>query len=439
MRANIQFTTPEEAVKVIKSGDHVHFSAVASAPQCLIKAMCERGERGELHDVHVHHLHTEGPAPYADPKFEGIFQLDSFFVGANVRKMTQLNYADYIPVFLSETQKLYRCGAVPCNVAMIQVCPPDKHGYVSLGTSVDSTLAAVEIADHVIAVVNPNVPRAWGQAMIPMSKIDIWCQDDTPLIEAKPGPISEIDQAIGRNCAALIEDGATLQMGIGAIPNAVLSQLGNHKNLGVHTEMFADGVLSLVEKGVINGEAKVTDPGKIVSTFLMGSKEVYDFIDDNPGVMMMDVGYTNDPFIMSKNDRMTAINSALQIDLTGQVCADSLGTKFWSGAGGQIDFVYGASLAKEGKAIIAMPSMTNKGVSKICPTLLEGAGVVTTRFHAHWIVTEYGAVDLYGKSMQERARLLISIAHPDAREALDKAAFDRWGSHHHYIKKYMGK
>ncbi len=437
MNTQIRFTTPEEAVKVIKSGDSVHLSSVASAPQCLIKAMCARGEAGELKNVHIHHLHTEGPAPYADPKFEGVFQLDSFFVGANVRKVTQSGYADYIPVFLSETQKLYRCGAVPCNVAMIQVCPPDKHGYVSLGTSVDATLAAVECAEHVIAVVNPNVPRAFGQAMIPMSKIDVFVQDDTPLIEAKPSPISEIDATIGRHCAALIEDGATLQMGIGAIPNAVLSQLGGHKNLGIHTEMFADGVLPLVEKGVINGEAKKTDPGKIVSTFLMGSKEVYDFIDDNPGVMMMDVGYTNDPFIMSQNDRMTAINSAIQIDLTGQVSADSIGTKFWSGAGGQIDFVYGASLSKGGKAIIAMPSMTNKGVSKIAPTLFEGAGVVTSRFHAHWIVTEYGAVDLYGKSMQERARFLISIAHPSAREALDKAAFERWGSHHYYIKKCM--
>ena len=435
----IHYITAEEAVKVIKSGDHVHLSSVASAPQCLIKAMCARGEAGELHDVFISHLHTEGPAPYADPKFEGVFQLNSFFVGANVRRMTQEGYAGYIPIFLSETQKLYRCGAVPCNVAMIQVCPPDKHGYVSLGTSVDATLAAVECAEHVIAVVNPNVPRAFGQAMIPMSKIDMFVQDDTPLIEAKFSAPTEIEQQIGKNCAALIEDGATLQMGIGAIPNAVLSQLGGHKNLGIHTEMFADGVLPLVEKGVINGEVKKTDPGKIVSTFLMGSKDVYDFIDDNPGVLMMDVGYTNDPYIISQNDRMTAINSAMQIDLTGQVCADSLGKKFWSGVGGQIDFVYGASLAKEGKAIIAMPSMTNKGVSKICPTLLDGAGVVTTRNHAHWIVTEYGAVDLYGKTMQERARLLISIAHPSAREELDRAAFERWGSHHHYIKKYMGK
>jgi len=292
MTTQIKFTTAEEAVKVIKSGDHIHLSSVASAPQCLINAMCARGEAGELKDVHIHHLHTEGPAPYADEKFEGVFQLDSFFVGGNVRKVTQSGYADYIPIFLSETQRLYRCGAVPCNVAMIQVSTPDKHGFVSLGTSVDATLAAVETAEHVIAVVNKYVPRAFGQAMIHSSKIDFFVQDDTPLIEAKFSEPNEVETAIGKHCAALIEDGATLQMGIGAIPNAVLSQLGGHKNLGIHTEMFADGVLPLVEKGVINGEAKKTDPGKMVSTFLMGSKAVYDFIDDNPGVLMMDVSET---------------------------------------------------------------------------------------------------------------------------------------------------
>ena len=438
MNTQIKFTTPEEAVKVIKSGDHVHLSSVASAPQCLINAMCKRGEAGELKDVHIHHLHTEGPAPYADEKFEGIFQLDSFFVGGNVRKVTQSGYADYIPIFLSETQRLYRCGAVPCNVAMIQVSTPDKHGFVSLGTSVDATLAAVECADHVIAVVNKHVPRSFGQAMIPMSKIDLSSRT-TPRSWRPLTEPNEIETAIGKHCAALIEDGATLQMGIGAIPNAVLAQLGNHKNLGIHTEMFADGVLPLVEKGVINGEAKNIDKGKMVSTFLMGSQKVYDFIDDNPAVMMMDVGYTNDPYVIAKNDRVTAINSALQVDLTGQVCADSLGTKFYSGVGGQIDFVYGASLSKGGKAIIAMPSITNKGISKIAPVLTAGAGVVTTRNHIHWFVTENGAVDLYGKTLQERARLLISVAHPSAQEELDRAAFERFGSHHHYIKKYMGK
>ena len=435
----VKFTTAAEAVKVIKSGDHIHLSSVASAPQCLIKAMCDRGRAGELKDVHIHHLHTEGPAPYSEPEFEGVFQLDSFFVGGNVRKTTQAGYADYIPVFLSETQRLYRCGAVPCNVAMIQVSRPDKHGYVSLGTSVDATLAAVECADTVIAVVNKYVPRAFGDAMIPMSKIDLFVEDDQPLEEAHFSEPNEVEVAIGKHCAALIEDGATLQMGIGAIPNAVLAQLGGHKNLGIHTEMFADGVLPLVRAGVINGEAKNIDKGKMVSTFLMGSNDVYNFIDDNPAVLMKDVGYTNDPYIIAKNDKVTAINSALQVDLTGQVCADSLGRKFYSGVGGQVDFVYGASLSKGGKAIIAMPSITNKGVSKICDTLMPGAGVVTTRSHMHWFVTENGAVDLYGKSLQERARLLISVAHPSAQEELDRAAFERYGSHHHYIKGYMSK
>ncbi|MBQ2007870.1 MAG: acetyl-CoA hydrolase/transferase family protein [Alistipes sp.] len=435
----VKFTTAAEAVKVIKSGDHIHLSSVASAPQCLIKAMCDRGRAGELKDVHIHHLHTEGPAPYSEPEFEGVFQLDSFFVGGNVRKTTQAGYADYIPVFLSETQKLYRSGAVPCNVAMIQVSRPDKHGFVSLGTSVDATLAAVECADTVIAVVNKYVPRAFGDAMIPMSKIDLFVEDDQPLEEAHFSEPNEVEVAIGKHCAALIEDGATLQMGIGAIPNAVLAQLGGHKNLGIHTEMFADGVLPLVRAGVINGEAKNIDKGKMVSTFLMGSNDVYNFIDDNPAVLMKDVGYTNDPYIIAKNDKVTAINSALQVDLTGQVCADSLGRKFYSGVGGQVDFVYGASLSKGGKAIIAMPSITNKGVSKIADALNEGAGVVTTRNHIHWFVTENGAVDLYGKSLQERARLIISVAHPSAQEALDEAAFNRYGSHHHYIKGYMGK
>ncbi len=434
----IKFTTAAEAVKAIKSGDHIHLSSVASAPQCLINAMCERGAAGELRDVHIHHLHTEGPAPYADAKFEGVFQLDSFFVGGNVRKQTQAGYADYIPVFLGETQKLYRSGAVPCDVAMIQVSVPDKHGYVSLGTSVDATLAAVETAGTVIAVVNKYVPRAFGDAMIHSSCINLFVEEDMPLEEAHFTTPNDVEVAIGKHCAALIEDGATLQMGIGAIPNAVLSQLTGHKNLGIHTEMFADGVLPLVEAGVINGAAKNIDKGMMVSTFLMGSQKVYDFIDDNPGVRMMDVGYTNDPFIIAKNDRVTAINSALQVDLTGQVCADSLGTKFYSGVGGQVDFVYGASLSKGGKAIIAMPSVTNKGLSKIAPVLSSGAGVVTTRSHMRYFVTEFGAVDLYGKSLQERARLLISIAHPSAQEELDRAAFERYGSHHHYIKSYMG-
>ena len=430
----IHFVSAEEAVKVVKSGDHIHLSSVASTPHQLIEALCKRGENGELKDVRIHHLHTEGPAPYTDPKFDGVFFHQAFFVGGNVRKSVQAGYSDYIPVLLSETQKLYRCGALPCDVAMVQVCPPDKHGFVSLGTSVDATLAAIECARTVIAVVNPHVPRAWGDAMIPMDMIDIFVEGNSPLEPAHFSAPNEVETAIGKYCAELVDDGACLQMGIGAIPNAVLAQLGNHKNLGVHTEMFADGTLDLVEKGVINCSNKVTDRGKLVSTFLMGSQRVYDFIDDNPMVAMMDVGYTNDPFVIAKNPKMTAINSALQIDLTGQVCADSIGLKFYSGVGGQMDFIYGASLAPQGKAIIAMPSTTAKGASKISPVITEGGGVVTSRPHVHYVVTEYGAVDLYGKSLQERAKQLISISHPDHREELDRAAFERFGPHYIGVK-----
>lgn len=433
MHTNLKFVSAEEAVKVVKSGDHIHLSSVASVPKVLVEALVRRGDAGELRDVRIHHLHTEGVATYTEPKYEGIFFHQAFFVGGNVRKSVQAGYSDYIPVFLSETQKLYRSGTLPINVAMIQVSSPDKHGFVSLGTSVDATLAAIECADHVIAVVNKNVPRAWGDAIIPLSLIDYFVEDNELLEEAHFKAPDEIETAIGKNCAALIEDGACLQMGIGAIPNAVLAQLGGHKNLGIHTEMFADGVLPLVESGVINGANKAIDKGKMVSTFLMGSQKVYDFIDDNPMVLMQDVAYTNDPFIISKNSRVTAINSALQIDLTGQVCADSLGTTFYSGVGGQIDFIYGASLSQGGKAIIAMPSATNKGISKISPVLNPGGGVVTTRNHIHWFVTEFGAVNLYGKSLQERAKLLISVAHPDHRESLDKAAFERFGPHYHFI------
>ncbi len=426
----------KDAVKVLKSGDRIHFGSVASTPQILIDAMCKRADAGEIKNITISHLHTEATAPYASEKYEGIFQLDSFFVGGNCRKDTQAGFADYIPCFLSETQKLYRAGVLKPDVTMIQVSPPDKHGWVSLGTSVDATRAAIECSDVVIAVINPRVPRAWGDAMIPLSMIDIFVEDNTPLLPAHFTEPTEIEKQIGVHVAGLIEDGSTLQMGIGAIPNAVLSQLGHHKDLGIHTEMFADGVLTLVERGVINGSQKGIDKGKLVSTFLMGSQKVYDFIDDNPMVAMMDVAYTNDPFIIAKNPKVHAINSALQIDLTGQVCADSLGTRFYSGVGGQVDFIYGASLSQGGKPIIAMPSVTDKGVSKIAPVLNLGAGVVTTRAHVHWVATEYGVVNLYGKSMQERARLLISIAHPDHREELDKAAYERFGSHFHFVNKF---
>lgn len=430
---SIKFISASEAVKVIKSNDRVHLHSVAVTPHPLIKAMCERGRNKEFRNVRIQHIHTEGPAPYADAEFEGIFQLESFFVGHNVRKQTQAGYADYIPVFLHETQRLIREGYLKVNVAMIQVSVPDKFGYTSLGTSVDSTLAAVEKADTVIAIVNPNVPRAFGDAMIHIDDIDLFIEDDSELISAAPGPISETDRRIGRYVAELVEDGATLQMGIGAIPNAVLSMLGNHKDLGVHSEMFADGILPLVEKGVVNGRNKAIDKGKMVSTFLMGSKVLYDFVHDNPGVAMQDVAYTNRVSVIARNPKVTAINSALQIDITGQVCADSIGTKFYSGVGGQIDFLRGASLSQGGKPIIAMPSVTNKGISKIAPILTPGAGVVSTRANIHWLVTEFGAVNLYGRSLQDRAKLIISIAHPDHQEELSKAAFERFGPHYHFV------
>ena len=431
----IKYVTPEEAVKVIKSGDRVHLSSVAVTPHTLIKPMVERGRNGELYDVKIQHIHVEGNVEYANPEFEGIFVSEQFFVGGNLRKQTQAGYADYIPVFLSETQKLIREGYLKVNVALIMCSVPDKHGFVSLGTSVDATLAAVQTADVVIAAVNPNVPRAFGDAMISINDIDIFVEDNIELYAHGMAPLSDIEVAIGKNVAELVEDGACLQMGIGGIPNAVLAQLGNHKNLGVHTEMFADGILPLVEKGVVNGKCKNIDPGKMVASFLMGTKALYDFIDDNPMVAMMDVGYTNSVSVIRQLDKVTAINSALAVDLTGQVCADSIGIKHYSGVGGQIDFIRGAGYSKGGKPIIAIPSVTNKGVSKISPTLLVGSGVVSTRSNMHWVVTEYGAVNLYGKTLQERAKLLISIAHPEHREALDKAAFERFGPHFHFVAK----
>ncbi|PSK83388.1 acetyl-CoA hydrolase/transferase family protein [Prolixibacter denitrificans] len=430
---SIKYVTAGDAVKVIKSGDRVHLSSVAVTPHKLIRAMVDRGRAGELYDVKIQHIHIEGEVEYANPEFEGIFVAEQFFVGSNLRKQTQAGYADYIPVFLSETQKLIREGYLKVNVAMVLVSPPDKHGFVSLGTSVDATLAAIECADVVIAAVNPNVPRAWGDAMISINEIDYFVEDDSPLFAHDCAPLTDTDIQIGKNVAALVEDGACLQMGIGGIPNAVLAQLENHKDLGVHTEMFADGILPLVEKGVVNGKRKSIDRGKMVASFLMGSQKLYDFIDDNPMVAMMDVAHTNSVNVIRKLDNVTAINSALAIDLTGQVCADSIGIRHYSGVGGQIDFIRGAGYSRGGKPIIAMPSVTAKGMSKISPTLLPGSGVVSTRANMHWVVTEFGAVNLYGKTLQERARLLISVAHPDHQEELDKAAFDRFGSHYKFI------
>ena len=429
----LRYVSADEAVASVMSGDHIHLSSVASVPHILVDALVRRARAGEVEDLHFHHFHTEGDAPYSDPEFEGIFFEQGFFVGPNVRANVNAGYADYIPVHLSDTQRLYRTGGIRLGAAMVQVSPPDADGMVSLGTSVDSSIAAVESARVKIAVVNPNVPFAYGD-LIPVDTFDFLVKDDTPLFTKAYTEPSATDIMIGRHCAALVQDGACLQMGIGSLPNALATQLNRHKDLGIHTEMFADGVLELIKKGVITGRNKRIDTGKIVASFLLGSGEVYSFIDHNPDVLMKDIKYVNDPWTIARNPRVTSINSAVEVDLTGQVCADSIGTRMFSGTGGQLDFVRGAAMSEEGVSMIALSSRTAKGVPKIVPTLRLGAGVVTPRADVHWIVTEYGAVDLWGKSLQERARLLLSIAHPDDREGLERAAFERFGPHFHSVR-----
>ena len=424
----IKYVSADEAVSHIPSGSHIHLSSVASVPHALISALCRRADAGDVRDLHFHHFHTEGPAPYSEPRYEGIFFDQGFFVGPNVRANVNAGFADYLPVHLGESQKLYRTRQIPLGAALVQVSLPDEQGRVSLGTSVDCSVAAVESADLVIGVVNPNVPFAYGD-LLNIDQFDYLVQDDTPLVTAAFAEPTPTEVLIGKNCAALVEDGDCIQMGIGALPNALAAQLTNHKNLGLHTEMFADGLLRLIKKGVINGSNKAIDKGKIVASFLLGSNEVYSFIDHNPDVLMRDIKYVNDPFVIRQNPHMKAINSATEVDFTGQISADSIGTRIFSGTGGQVEFVRGASMSEGGKSITAFASRTNKGKNKIVATLNPGAGVVTPRADAHWIVTEYGAVDLYGKSLQERARLMISIAHPDDREALDRAAFERFGPH----------
>ena len=429
---NIKYVSADEAVTAIRTGDHIHLGSIASVPHVLIEALCRRAERGEVEDLHFHHFHTEGPAPYSAEEYEGKFFDQGFFVGPNVRANVNAGWADYLPAHLSESQAMYRSGALPCDMALVQVSLPDENGMVSLGTSVDCSIAAIEVARVKIAVVNRNVPFAYGD-LVPISRFDYLVEDDTPLFTKDYVEPSAIDKQIGKICSELVPDGACLQMGIGALPNALASQLDGHKNLGIHTEMFADGVLRLIEKGVVNGACKKIDTGKIVASFLLGSQSVYDFIDHNPMVLMKDIKYTNDPWVIAQNTNVVSINSATEIDLTGQVCADSIGTRMFSGTGGQLDFVRGAKMSKGGKAIIALASRTNKGFPKIVPVLKSGAGVVTPRADVQWVVTEFGAVNLYGKSLQERAKLLISISHPDDREMLDRAAFERYGSHWRFM------
>ena len=424
----IHYVSADEAVSHIKSGSHIHLSSVASVPHCLIQALCRRADAGDVRDLHFHHFHTEGPAPYSEERYAGIFFDQGFFLGPNVRKNVQGGWADYLPVHLGESQKLYREGYIHLGAALVNVSLPDEHGCVSLGTSVDCSVAAVESADIVIGVVNPNVPFAYGD-LLNIDQFDYLVRDDTPLVTAAFAEPTPTEVLIGKNAAALVEDGDCIQMGIGALPNALAAQLGDHKHLGLHTEMFADGLLRLIKSGVIDGSRKKIDTGKVVASFLLGSNDVYSFIDHNPDVLMKDIKYVNNSWVIAQNPHMKAINSAVEVDLTGQICADSIGNRIWSGTGGQVDFVKGAVMSEGGKSITAFASQTKYGDSKIVPALHEGAGVVTPRADAHWIVTEFGAVDLYGKSLQERARLLISIAHPDCQEELDRAAFERFGPH----------
>jgi 4-hydroxybutyrate CoA-transferase len=420
-----KYVTADEAVSVIASGNRVFIHSVAAAPRLLIEAMVRRAP--ELRNVEIVHLHTEGEAPYAKPEYSENFRVNAFFVGSNVRKALAEGRADYVPIFLSEVPALFRRNILPLDIALVQVSPPDKHGFCSLGVSVDVSRAAVQKARYVIAQVNPNMPRTHGDALIHADVFHAMVESNDELHLFENPPANEVELQIGHNVASLIEDGATLQMGIGAIPDAVLGCLGNHKRLGIHTEMFSNGLIDLVEKGVVTGEDKRVHPGKIVAGFVMGNRKLYDFIDDNPLVAMLDIAYVNDTAVIRRNPKVTSINSAIEIDLTGQVCADSIGMMQYSGVGGQMDFIRGASLSEGGKPIIAMPSSTAKGISRIVPFLKQGAGVVTTRAHMHYVVTEYGVANLYGKNMRQRAYELIGLAHPDHREELEREAHKRFG------------
>ncbi|NQX86377.1 MAG: acetyl-CoA hydrolase/transferase family protein [Flavobacteriaceae bacterium] len=412
----------QEAVKVIKSNDRVYLQAAAAVPQVLINAMTERHE--ELKNVEVCHLHIEGEAPYANPELHESFHVNSFFIGKNVRHTLKAGNGSYTPVFLSELPILFKRNNIDLDVALIHVSVPDKHGYCSLGVSVEATLAAIDNASVVIAQVNEQMPRTHGDGIIHFSEIDMFVECNEPLPEHNLAQPTETEQKIGDFVAGLIEDKSTLQMGIGSIPNAVLSRLTNHKDLGLHTEMFSDGVIDLILKDVINGNHKSVNPGRALTTFLVGSKRLYDYVDDNPFVEMRECDYTNDVAIIRQNKKMVAINSAVEVDVTGQVCADSIGSKMYSGVGGQMDFIRAASLSDGGKAIIALPSITKNGISRIVPSLKPGAGVVTTRAHVHYVVTEYGVANLYGKTIKERVKALVNIAHPDHREFIDRQYFE---------------
>ncbi|MCB9197598.1 MAG: acetyl-CoA hydrolase/transferase family protein [Flavobacteriales bacterium] len=409
----------DEAVKIIKNNDRVYIHAAAAAPQELMRALARRHD--ELRNVEVCHLHVEGEAPYANPDYIDSFHVNSFFIGKNVRHTLAAGNGSYTPVFLSELPLLFKRNILPLDVAFIQVSPPDKHGYCSLGVSVEATLAAIANAKHVVAQINPKMPRVHGDGIIHISELNTFIEHEEELPEVILGDPSDVENKIGEHVASLIEDDSTLQMGIGNIPNAVLSKLFNHKNLGIHSEMFSDGVIDLILKDVINCNTTSLNPGRALATFLMGSKRLYDYVDDNPFIEMSSSDIVNDVAKISQNKKMVAINSAIEIDLTGQVCADSIGGKMYSGVGGQMDFIRGASLSEGGKAIIALPSVTNKGQSRIVPFLKQGAGIVTTRAHVHYVVTENGIANLYGKTLQQRAKALLEIAHPDHQEEIERA------------------
>lgn len=427
-RYKSKLRSADEAVRVIQSGQRVYVHPGCAMPEVLVDAMCERA--GAIENIEVLHLLTVGKTRYSLPEMEGYFRHNALFIGRNVREAVNDGRADFTPVFLSEIPSLFTRGVLPINVALIHVSPPDEHGFCSFGVGVECTKPATEIADVIIAQINPYMPRTLGDSFIHVDKLTYCVEANVPIKELPQvskdvsEEENEVFRQIGKNIADLIEDGSTLQLGIGSIPDAVMPFLTGKKHLGLHTEMFSDGVVKLVEQGVITNERKTLHPGKIVVSFVLGTRPLFDFIDNNPIIEFHPSHYTNDPFIISQNAKMVAINSAIEVDLTGQVCADSIGRQFYSGFGGQLDFIRGASRSKGGKPIIAVPSTARSGrYSRIVPMLTPGAGVTTTRGDVHYVVTEYGVADLYGKTVRERARSLIDIAHPAFREELEEYAW----------------
>ncbi len=421
----ISYQSAEEALSAIRSGDRVFVHGSAMTPLFLLSELAKQAPR--LQQVELTFISVFGDIVVDRPEYENNFHINCLFVSDSVRSNIREGRGDFIPVFLSDIPDLFKNGQLPLDVALIQVSPPDRHGYCTLGVSVDIARAAIKTARHIIAQVNPNVPRTHGDSMIHASQIHAFVLAEDPLPEVLYGDnIGAEEQRIGMHIAALIEDGSTLQMGIGTIPDAVLKSLHNHKNLGVHTEMCSDGIIDLFEKDIINNSQKIIHPYKTVTGFAVGSRKLYDYVDDNPAFAFLDIDFVNDPHIISKNPKVVAINSAIEVDITGQVCADSIGSKLYSGIGGQMDFIRGAALSQGGKPIIALTSRTKKGEPRIVPFLKQGAGVVTTRGHVHYIVTEYGVAYLYGKNLRQRAKALIDIAHPDDREMLEKACHERF-------------